>query len=147
MPNIHASAVVLGDRGLLIMGASGAGKTTLALALVSSLRASDVHAALIADDQLLVENIDGALLVHAPDAIAGLAEIYGLGPRRVDYRRTARIDAVARLVERDQAPRMQDATEIEIAGLRLPALTLPVRQAQTALPALQSWLGLPPFAP
>ncbi len=34
LPNIHGTALVLGDRGILVTGPSGSGKTTLALALV-----------------------------------------------------------------------------------------------------------------
>ncbi|RWH23488.1 MAG: HPr kinase/phosphorylase, partial [Mesorhizobium sp.] len=32
--NIHATAILIGDRGVLITGPSGAGKTTLALTLI-----------------------------------------------------------------------------------------------------------------
>ena len=45
---IHASAVALGPVGLLIMGASGSGKSSLALELMAR------GAKLVADDQVVV---------------------------------------------------------------------------------------------
>ena len=64
--NIHATAVLLGDRGVLITGASGAGKTTLALALVHECRSRGWFAALVADDQLFLSSQGGHLLCSVP---------------------------------------------------------------------------------
>ncbi|MEO1532556.1 MAG: serine kinase, partial [Pseudomonadota bacterium] len=50
---LHASAVALGERGLLILGPSGAGKTRLALELVA------LGAELVADDRVIVEAHEG----------------------------------------------------------------------------------------
>ena len=50
--NLHASAVVLGDRGIVIAGESGAGKTQLALELLSHARSFGLFARLVADDQI-----------------------------------------------------------------------------------------------
>jgi HPr kinase/phosphorylase len=55
---LHASGVVIGDRALAIVGAPGAGKTTLACNLL--LRG----AALLTDDVLALEPADGAVLAH-----------------------------------------------------------------------------------
>lgn len=61
--HLHASAVALGPRGLLILGAAGAGKTTLALALVA------LGAELVADDRVLVSPQPGstAAAMSAPE--------------------------------------------------------------------------------
>ena len=46
MTNLHGSAVAFGARGLLILGGSGSGKSSLALRLVQH------GAALVADDRV-----------------------------------------------------------------------------------------------
>lgn len=60
---IHASAVTRADRALLLLGGSGAGKTTTALGLVTS------GAQLLADDVAAVELVDGVPVVHPGPAL------------------------------------------------------------------------------
>ena len=45
---LHATAAILGEDGVLILGASGAGKSALALALLARARATNAFAALSA---------------------------------------------------------------------------------------------------
>ncbi|MES2472075.1 MAG: aldolase [Pseudomonadota bacterium] len=71
--NIHASCVALGGKGVLLLGASGAGKSDLALRLI------DDGAVLVADDRTLLFVKNGALHAKAPPSIQGLLEIRGLG--------------------------------------------------------------------
>ena len=56
MTTIHAGAVGIGGRGLLILGPSGAGKSALALALMG------LGARLVADDRVILRVEDGRLL-------------------------------------------------------------------------------------
>ncbi|WP_299294957.1 HPr kinase/phosphorylase [uncultured Tateyamaria sp.] len=70
---VHASAVALGDRGVLITGASGTGKSSLALSLMA------YGATLVADDQTDLWTQDGALWARAPHTIEGLIEARGTG--------------------------------------------------------------------
>ena len=51
--NVHATAVVLGTRGFLFVGPSGAGKTTLALSCMTAAHNDGLFAALVVDDQVL----------------------------------------------------------------------------------------------
>ena len=53
--NHHGSAVILGDRGVLIRGRAGAGKTTLALSLVETCRATGGFARLVSDRVYVLE--------------------------------------------------------------------------------------------
>ena len=73
---LHASAVAFGDRALALIGASGAGKTSLALA------ACRLGAELIADDVLALERREDRLLAHPGAPLAGVAhaEAERLGP-------------------------------------------------------------------
>ena len=86
-PTIHASAVLVGARAVLIRGPSGSGKSRLALALLHAAAQGLIpFARLVADDRAHVEAAHGRLLVRPAEALAGLIEVRGLGIRRVPYR-------------------------------------------------------------
>ncbi|WDA40027.1 HPr kinase/phosphorylase [Erythrobacter sp. BLCC-B19] len=70
---LHASAVVIEGRALLIEGRPGSGKSSLALALI------DRGAGLIGDDAVTVVAQSGRLIAAPPPNIAGLLELRGVG--------------------------------------------------------------------
>lgn len=70
---VHGSAVARAGRGILILGASGSGKSALALALVAR------GAALVADDRVEIAARGRALVLRPPPATAGLIESRGVG--------------------------------------------------------------------
>lgn len=145
LPNIHATALVLGDRGVLVTGPSGAGKTTLALALIEQFCARGRFASLVGDDQLLVEARGGRLLARAPATLAGLVEVPGIGPQPMRAEQTAVVDLVLRLVAKGDAARMQDAATETIAGCALPRFDLDRHNVAVALPLVAALLAAPPF--
>jgi serine kinase of HPr protein (carbohydrate metabolism regulator) len=138
--NRHATALVLGDRGLLVSGASGAGKTTLALALVSRARLAQSHAAFVSDDQVLLEAASGRLIARAPASIAGLAERRGAGPLAVAHVASAVIDGLVELVSPEQAPRLEGQPWKAILGVRLPRLRLASGAPEASVLAVEAWL-------
>ncbi len=73
MTCLHATCVEWDETGILICGASGSGKSDLALRLI------DAGAELVADDRTVVENRGGALVATCPDLIKGLIEVRGVG--------------------------------------------------------------------
>lgn len=141
--NIHATAVLLGDRGVLVKGDSGSGKSTLALALVAEFVRAGRFARLVADDQVMIDASRGRLLARAPGNIAGLAEIHGLGPRALAHEATAVIDLVVRLIEKPLAPRFQEDRQAVVAGVSLPALDLEARNVTASAAAIFAWLDQP----
>lgn len=146
LPNIHGTALVLGDRGILITGQSGSGKTTLALTLVGHFCTHGRFARLVSDDQILVEARGGRLLAQAPATITGLVEVPGIGPRPVPTEQAVVIDLVLRLVAEGAPARLQDNATEAIAGCALPRFDLARRNVPAALPLVATLLGLPPFA-
>jgi serine kinase of HPr protein (carbohydrate metabolism regulator) len=143
--NFHASAVVLGDRGIVIAGESGAGKTQLALALISHARSFGLFARLVADDQIFLSAHNGRLICSAPETIAGLAEVRGVGPQPVDHEKKAPVDLLVRLVERSAAERFPEAETETLMGCTVPLMRLAAEDRQVALTAVAARLLLPPF--
>ena len=70
---VHATTVDVAGLGILIFGEPGAGKSDLALRLITE------GALIVADDQTEVEVTAGRLRARAPKSIAGLIEARGLG--------------------------------------------------------------------
>jgi len=123
---VHASAVLTGRRALLIRGPAGSGKSRLALALIEAARAGQLpFARLVADDRVEVEARHGRLLLRAPETLAGLIEVRGVGIRRVPHESMAVAGWIVDLDAPD-AERMPDlsAQSAEIEGVRLPRLAL-----------------------
>jgi serine kinase of HPr protein (carbohydrate metabolism regulator) len=143
--NLHATAVVIGDRGVLIRGPSGSGKTTLALAMIAWFRGLGRFACLVADDQVLLSRREGRLLCAAPPSIEGLVEVRGATPRPVRHEPSAIIDLLVILAQEHAAPRFLEERWEEIGGCRVAVLVLAQRNAEGAFPAIAARLSLPPF--
>jgi HPr kinase/phosphorylase len=110
--NLHASAVAVAGRGLLIVGASGAGKSGLALRLMSR------GARLVADDRVLVARHGASLVASAPAALRGLIEARGVGLLRAEPIEAA---ALALVVDLDApaAARLPHPREIAYLGVQI----------------------------
>ena len=124
MPSVHASAVLLGARALLIRGPSGAGKSRLALALLQQAGAT-VFVRLVSDDRSLVTPHHGRLLVRPVPEIAGLIEVRGLGLRRLPYEPAAVVGCVVDLAAADSR-RLPDGARLRtvVKGIELPRLAV-----------------------
>jgi serine kinase of HPr protein (carbohydrate metabolism regulator) len=111
-------------RGVLIEGPSGAGKSDLAL------RALDHGFRLVADDRVLVWTDAGRLFGRAPDVLAGLLEVRGLGVLPAPAVAYCEIVLLARLEAPERMP--EPATET-ILGKSVPLLA--VDPFETSAPA------------
>jgi HPr kinase/phosphorylase len=97
--SLHASTLVVGEAGILIRGASGAGKTRLALGLVAQARLAGGFARLVADDRTLVVRHRDRLVARPHPAVAGLVERRGLGIEAVEHEPACVLDLAVDLVE------------------------------------------------
>lgn len=145
--NVHATAIVVGEAGLLFIGPSGAGKSITAFNCMVAARRSAAFAALIADDQVLLSEKDGALIATCPEAIAGLIEIRGSGIARLPHIPSAPIHLAVLLVERNSMERLPPEGEVfGIPGIgSLPQLRM-VQEAQEPLAIIDAFypdIGIP----
>lgn len=76
---IHATTVAIGEAGVLIRGAAGAGKSTLALAIVELATGQGGFARLVADDRTEIGARHGRLLGKPVAPLEGVVERRGLG--------------------------------------------------------------------
>ncbi len=70
---LHATTVAIDGVAVMIEGASGSGKSDLALRLI------DRGAVLVSDDQTLVIRVGKTLRARPPSTIAGRIEVRGIG--------------------------------------------------------------------
>ncbi|MGF9566361.1 HPr kinase/phosphorylase [Neorhizobium sp. JUb45] len=142
LSNLHATAIVIGTRGILFLGPSGAGKSMLALACIDAARQAGQFSALIADDQVFLENANGCTIVKRPPATAGLLEIRHSGIVSLASVDAAVLHMAVRIVERNDAERMPPAFETYSlpSGLELPL----IRVAADALAPLAVLAALAP---
>jgi hypothetical protein len=132
---LHAAGIRLGARVVLLAGEPGAGKTSLAAALVLA------GGALLSDDAVALERNDGSVVAHPGSGVLQLRapewERLGADARRALRPLPARPDAGAK---RRCAPRM--ATGPAPVG----ALCLLERADSDAPPALERIARVDPFA-
>jgi HPr kinase/phosphorylase len=143
-PSIHASAVLVGPKAVLIRGPSGSGKSRLAWDLIQAAAQNALpFARLVADDRAFVEIHGGRLLVRPAPALAGLIEIHGLGIRRLAYEPVAAVGLVVDLAAEDAARLpAPEASKTAISGVSLPRLG--VAAGQAALPLVLAALRTSP---
>jgi HPr kinase/phosphorylase len=126
--SVHASAVLVGDRAVLIRGPSGAGKSRLAFDLILCGRSGQLpKAILVGDDRVHLATVGGQLLVRPAAVLAGLIEIYGLGIRRCDHAEQAIVGLIVDLAATDAA-RLPDpeALHTRIEGVILPRIPVAI---------------------
>ena len=95
---LHASAVAIGGKALLILGRSRSGKSRLAAALVGCSRRHR-EIALIGDDRILLTETARGLEARPHPRIAGFIERRGLGFVAMSWRERTTVAAVVRLDE------------------------------------------------
>jgi hypothetical protein len=128
-PSVHASAVLVGTRAVLIRGPSGAGKSRLAFDLILAGRSGQLPpAVLVGDDRVYLDTAGEQLWVRPAPELAGLIEIRGLGIRRCDFAGEAVVGLVVDLAAND-ADRLPpaEALQTSLNGVLLPRIPVGIR--------------------
>ena len=115
---IHATAVALAGRVVLLRGSPGSGKSDLALRLV------DGGGMLVADDQTCLSRRGGELWATAPGPLKDLLEVRGLGIVRMPALAEAPVALVIDLVGEKDVERCPDPQAESVLGVELPRLQL-----------------------
>ena len=139
-PSVHASAVLVGDRAVLIRGPSGSGKSRLAFDLILAGRSGQIPpAVLVGDDRVHLEAKQGQIVVRPAPELAGLIEIRGLGIRRCGFVGEAVVGLVVDLwaADAERLP-VPEALLTRIHGVQLPRI--PVEASYAALPLVAAAL-------
>ncbi len=140
--SVHASAVLVGNRAVLVRGPSGAGKSRLAFDLILAGRSGQIPAAvLVGDDRVHLDAGTGQLVVRPVPELAGLIEIRGLGIRRCDFAEEAIVGLVVDLSAAD-AERLPppEALLTRISGIKIPRI--PIEAGLAALPLVVAALTM-----
>lgn len=133
-PSVHASAVRVGRRAVLIRGPSGSGKSRLAFELIMAGRSGVIEpAVLVGDDRVHLATVGHEIEVRPAPNLAGLIEIRGLGVRACDFVEPATVGLVVDLdaadAERLPSP---DTLQTRIFGVEIPRI--PVARGFHPLP-------------
>jgi serine kinase of HPr protein (carbohydrate metabolism regulator) len=123
---VHATAIAIDGRAVLLRGPSGAGKSDLALRLI------DAGARLVADDQVELRRAGGRVLVRAPAAIAGLMEVRGVGILQLEPLREAALAMCVDLVPSTEVERLPEIRCEDVLGLAVPSIALSPFEASAA---------------
>ena len=88
---MHANCISIKDRGLLILGPSGSGKSSLSLKLIA------LGGKLVADDKTILKRQEGSILASCPLALKGQIEARGIGVLQMPVVEVVKISLVVDL--------------------------------------------------
>ena len=123
---IHASALNIETKGLLIRGPSRAGKSQLLLHLLDEADRKGLFGSLIADDRLGLYVQDGFLAAKPHPLIQGMVENRPLGIIKRPFLPTSRVHAVIDIIPPHKLPSFSGdnhlLTAINLEGVELPLM-------------------------
>ena len=135
---VHATAIAVDGRAALLFGASGSGKSDLALrciVTVARLGSRLVTPELVADDQVEIALDGGHLVCRPPTTLAGRIEVRGLGIVDVPHVTVARV-ALAVVIDGPPAERMPPPATRQILGTEIPEIRLSPFEASAPMKLL-----------
>jgi len=133
---LHATCVAVALDGVLLRGPPGAGKSDLALRLIGTAPLEGEPAArLVSDDQVIVRRVEDRLVARAPESIAGMLEIRGVGICRVPVTDAANVALLVDLVAREAVVRLppEPLPTEDILGLPVPTARLAAFESSAPL--------------
>jgi serine kinase of HPr protein (carbohydrate metabolism regulator) len=128
--NVHGTAIVVDGTGLLFVGPSGSGKSSLAFDCMAEASLRGLASSLVSDDQVLVSYEDGRVIGRRPDTIRGLIELRYSGIVTLDSIEQAELRFAILPVDADESMRLPPeeewfpiASDIQLPVIRLPSWT------------------------
>ena len=127
MERMHATAVDIAGKGVLLCGPSGAGKSDLALRLI------DRGASFISDDQVELTERRRGIYVSAPKQMRGYMEIRGLGITSLPVLGGTFVFLIVDLVSHDAVPRLPLPAYKTVLGQKIPVIYLNAFEISTPI--------------
>jgi len=115
---LHGTCVLLDDIGVLLRGASGSGKSDLALRLI------DGGALLVADDRVDITRDQDNLWAKPPETLAGKLEVRGIGIVAMPFYPKAPIRLIVDLVADRAVDRLPLDLSVSVLDIAVPCLRL-----------------------
>ncbi len=141
--NHHCTCVEVNSIGVMIEGASGAGKTSLALGLLNAARIRQVSFNFVCDDQAIINTTNGELWVSVPKSLAGKVELFGAGIADIRYVSQCRINLVCELVSQADIIRYPDDNQCQRFGIDLDCIQTPAQHEAQSIRILLQKLSIP----
>jgi HPr kinase/phosphorylase len=148
--SLHATTVSLNGTAVMIRGASGMGKSDLALQLLEStgngLTGQPINTVLVADDQTILSRRGEIIYASCPDTIAGLLEVRGHDVLQVEAVQNLPLVLVLVVDLRPSAqierlPQPEDMLT-QILGLAIPNIMIDPAKASAASRLRVAWARL-----
>ena len=127
MERLHATAVDIAGKGVLLCGPSGGGKSDLALRLV------DRGASFIADDQIELTLRRRGIHAAAVSSMRGYLEVRGLGLTSLPVMGGTFVALIVDLVPPEDVPRLPQASSRLLLGKKIPLLKLNAFELSTPI--------------
>lgn len=115
---LHGTCVDIKGHGVLICGAPGSGKSSLALQLI------DRGATLICDDQTLLSLENDTVAAHSPPSLRGIMEVRGIGLCSFPFQDKSFLKLCTEICEGEELERLPDPLFVEYYGVKVPLLKL-----------------------
>ena len=144
---LHATCLAIGGQGVLLLGASGTGKSDLALRLIDQpglgVNGTLKTAVLVSDDQVLIRCRGTRLTATAPPSIAGKMEVRGLGIVTLPICPSVDLALAVQFAATRDIERLPDPDSFAILGCALPRILLDPASASAParVRAALDWLG------
>ncbi|MEL6750607.1 MAG: hypothetical protein AAFO70_00830 [Pseudomonadota bacterium] len=132
MSVIHASACILGSRGVVVRGASGSGKSLLVRQLVEAASQRGDFGIWVADDQVDLTARNGALMARPVATIAGQAELRFKGVLPTKHAAGTRLDLIVDLKPESELERLPETGFATLEGVSLPRICVPQENLEHA---------------
>jgi HPr kinase/phosphorylase len=142
---VHGTTVSLNGTAVLIRGASGTGKSDLALQLLETpgngFTHSNISVGLVADDQTLLVREDENIYASSPATIKGLLEVRGQGILNLASTDHVRLVLVVDLTPTDQIERLPEQENLRtgILGVTLPSVAIDATKPSAAARVRVAW--------
>jgi len=124
MITVHGSCVSLSGAGVLVRGASGAGKSRFVQLVLDTAARQQRYACLVADDRVRLGSQGGRVVARPHPELLGLLEVRGLGIVRLPHEDAAVVRLLVDIVAATDMLRMPDQVDgaAYVLGVEVPRI-------------------------